>query len=89
VRQDRIASALMMSAALLAFAFFCVRSWPIVVDDAYIIFRYSRNLAAGFGLAWDPGAAPVEGYTSFLWVMIMAVPFSLHRGFNSGAVRRA
>jgi arabinofuranosyltransferase len=78
VRQDRIASALMMSAALLAFAFFCVRSWPIVVDDAYIIFRYSRNLAAGFGLAWDPGAAPVEGYTSFLWVMIMAVPFSLH-----------
>lgn len=43
-------------------------------DDAYISFRYGRNLAEGFGLAWNPGeSAPVEGYSEFGWVLITAL----------------
>lgn len=40
-------------------------------DDAYITLRYSRNLAAGIGPVWNPGER-VEGYTSFLWMAILA-----------------
>ncbi|MFH2003070.1 MAG: hypothetical protein ABIK28_25610 [Planctomycetota bacterium] len=40
-------------------------------DDAYITFRYSQNLVRGFGPVYNPGT-PVEGYTNFLWMIIMA-----------------
>jgi arabinofuranosyltransferase len=45
-----------------------------LVDDAYITFRYSQNLALGHGLVWNPGIR-VEGYTNLLWVLLLA-PFS-------------
>src|SRR5208283_5252873 len=38
-------------------------------DDAMISMRYARNLAQGAGLRWNPGLAPVEGYTNFLWTL--------------------
>ena len=40
-------------------------------DDAYISYRYARNLADGVGLVWNPGEH-VEGYSNFLWVVILA-----------------
>jgi len=40
-------------------------------DDAYISFRYARNFADGLGLVWNQGEH-VEGYTNFLWVLILA-----------------
>lgn len=42
-----------------------------VQDDAYISFRYARNLAEGVGLVFNPGE-PVEGYTNFLWTVLFA-----------------
>jgi hypothetical protein len=45
-----------------------------VGDDAYISFRYVRNLVQGQGLVYNPGER-VEGYTNFLWVMLLA-PFA-------------
>lgn len=46
------------------------------VDDAFISFRYARNLAAGHGLVFNPGER-VEGYTNFLWVMLLAAGIKL------------
>jgi len=46
------------------------------LDDAFITFRYARNLAAGLGPVFNPGE-PVEGYTSFLWMLASAVGFAL------------
>jgi len=43
-------------------------------DDAYIFLRYARNLASGHGLVWNVGER-VEGYTSFLYTVLMAVPY--------------
>lgn len=43
-------------------------------DDAYISFRYARNLAEGAGLVWNVGER-VEGYTNFLWTLLLAIPF--------------
>lgn len=47
------------------------------IDDTFITFRYSRNLADGFGPTWNPGIAPIEGYTTFLWMLIMSIPHVL------------
>lgn len=40
-------------------------------DDMMISMRYARNLAEGHGLVWNPGER-IEGYTNFLWTMVMA-----------------
>ena len=45
--------------------FFCL------FEDAMVSMRYARNCAAGAGLVWNPGEAPVEGYTNFLWTLLM------------------
>ena len=41
-------------------------------DDMMISMRYGRNLAEGHGLAWNQGDH-VEGYTNFLWTIVMAL----------------
>ena len=46
--------------------------WWYVDDDAGISFTYARNLAEGRGLVYNPGDAPVEGYSNPLWVLILA-----------------
>ena len=40
-------------------------------DDAFISFRYARNLLEGHGLVFNPGEY-VEGYSNFLWVLELA-----------------
>ena len=40
-------------------------------DDAYITLRYARNLADGVGPVWNDGER-VEGYTNFLWMVLLA-----------------
>lgn len=42
-----------------------------VQDDAYISFRYARHLAEGRGLVFNVGEQ-VEGYTNFLWTVLLA-----------------
>jgi arabinofuranosyltransferase len=44
------------------------------VDDAFISYRYARNLSEGQGLVFNPGER-VEGYTNFLYVVLMAPAF--------------
>lgn len=42
-----------------------------MVDDAFISFRYARHWVDGHGLVFNIGER-VEGYTNFLWVVILA-----------------
>ncbi|HMD83420.1 MAG TPA: hypothetical protein VKO18_01825 [Terriglobia bacterium] len=59
------------------FAYMVHLFWPFTVDDAFIGYRYSMNLASGFGPTWNPGLPPIEGYTGILWILIMTVPHLL------------
>jgi hypothetical protein len=43
-----------------------------VTDDAFISFVYSRNLAEHGKLLFNLGEHPVEGYTNFLWTVLLA-----------------
>ena len=45
-------------------------------DDAFISFRYVRNLLEGHGLVFNPGEY-VEGYSNFLWVLELAALWGL------------
>lgn len=65
-----------VAAAFLIYALLAVHfNW--ISDDAYISFRYSKNLSAGEGLRYNINEnPPVEGYSNFLWVLLMT-PFEL------------
>ncbi len=65
--------ALMMSIALLLVL--QTLYWPYIVDDVYISLTYARNLGDGLGLVHNQGLR-VEGYSNFLWVLLMA-PFRM------------
>lgn len=47
-------------------------SYRFLTDDAFISFRYAQNFAHGHGLVFNPGGERVEGYSNFLWVLILA-----------------
>ena len=47
-----------------------------VSDDAFISFRYARNLVRGHGLVFNVGER-VEGYTNFLWTVLTAAGMKL------------
>jgi hypothetical protein len=49
---------------------FRVRTFTI--DDAFISFRYAENLAHGHGLVYNLGER-VEGYTNFLWTLLLGL----------------
>ena len=59
------------------------RSWHFLYDDAYISFRYARNLIEHGELVWNLGER-VEGYTNFLHVlstsslMLIGLPHAQH-----------
>jgi len=56
--------------------------WFTLVDDAMISMRYSEHLADGYGLVWNKGEAPVEGYSNTLWTLLMTVAHLLPLGKN-------
>lgn len=43
------------------------------IDDAFIGFRYSENIANGYGAVFNIGEKPVEGYSDFLWLLMGAL----------------
>jgi hypothetical protein len=59
------------------------RTYFWLFDDAMISMRYARNLADGHGLVWNAGER-VEGYSNFLWTLVMAAVHGLGFG-DSGA----
>jgi len=64
---------------------FYLTDWQL--DDSFISFRFAQNLADGHGFRWNPSdAGPVEGFTSFLWVALLAVLKMLGASFPGAAV---
>ncbi len=57
----------------------CLFAWNLKIDDSYITYRFGQRLAEYGNLNWNFGSA-VEGYTSFLSVLISALFIKL--GFD-------
>ncbi len=65
----------LLPAALLSAILFAAWAWYFAVyrvDDAYIVYRYAENLAAGRGFVFNAGER-VEGVSCFLWTLLLAV----------------
>src|SRR5213075_1752282 len=45
------------------------------IDDAFIFYRYAKNLVHGHGLVYNVGER-VEGITSLLWTLLIAAGIS-------------
>ncbi|MHC4661580.1 MAG: hypothetical protein ACYS8W_07815 [Planctomycetota bacterium] len=84
---EKSAAAVILAVAVTVFIFNLAPTWPFTMDDSFITFRYARNLAAGHGPVFNPGGPPTEGYTSFLWVIVTAIPHLL--GLGAAAFAKA
>ena len=73
-----------------ALAFHVARAFDFAAqpeEDAAILMRYSRHLAAGHGIVWNIGEPPVDGATDFLFMLLLA---ALHAaGLSLEAAARA
>lgn len=62
--------AVLVLLAVLAYAGW--REFWFLTDDAYITFRYISNHVRGWGYTWNPPPfRPVEGYSNFLWMVLL------------------
>ncbi|PRQ05366.1 hypothetical protein ENSA5_03560 [Enhygromyxa salina] len=51
-----------------------LRPWSFLCDDAFISFRYARNLGQHGALVYNLAPRePVEGYTNLLWVLLLGL----------------
>ncbi len=82
-RESLIAFAVFAAAAIAGFAF-ALNSTGLPLDDAYIHLAFARNLGTGRGFCFNPGQ-PSLGFSSPLWVMIMAAM----QWLGAGLVRAA
>ena len=48
-------------------------TWPFIVDDSYITLRYAKHLAEGYGITWNIGQPPLEGYSNFSYLILAAL----------------
>lgn len=69
-----ILAVLLAVAAVAVFVATYVQLWPFLIDDVFISARYARHLVEGHGLVWIVGER-VEGYTNFLWTVLLAPGF--------------
>lgn len=67
-----------------ALFFIYSRSFNFIQDDSYITFRFVKNFTEGNGLVFNIGEY-VEGYTCFLWVMILSLIKKLGLNFISSS----
>ncbi|MCD4653862.1 hypothetical protein K8T06_07985 [bacterium] len=71
--QKQITVWLITTVSLLVFLVGSTGFWVYTVEDAFISFRYCDNMLQGNGLVFNQNQ-PVEGYTNFLWIMLISIP---------------
>ncbi len=54
------------------YVYHCLYWYGQAIDDAFITFRYSRNLLDGLGIVFNPGER-VEGYSNFSWLLLITL----------------
>lgn len=69
---ERSRSVAAVAIAFATYVLLCIPFGHWLVDDAAISMAYAANWTAGHGLVAQPGIPPVEGYSNFLWVVVLA-----------------
>lgn len=72
-RSRALADGLVLVGALVVFVLLAGRMAPFVPDDSFINYRYAEHLAEGHGLRFNLDEPPLEGYSNFLWLALLAL----------------
>ena len=76
---------IVMTALTLA-SFWCLEVPTTGIDDANIFFVYAKNLSEGRGFVFNAGGERVEGFSSLLWVLLVAAAYALSSQFELGLI---
>lgn len=71
-RRQLAADLLVLVGCLALFSLLALWLAPFMPDDAFITFRYTDHLAHGHGLRFNVDEPPVEAYSNFLWLAMLA-----------------
>jgi hypothetical protein len=69
--RDATRARMLLAAAIATVVIAGIAAAPPLIDDAFISFRYAKNLATGRGLVFNMGEW-VEGYSNLSWVLVAA-----------------
>ncbi len=69
----RAGKAIPLVVAVIVFIASATCLWDFSIDDVFISFRYAEHLGNGHGLTWNISSPPVEGFSNFLWVILLSV----------------
>lgn len=79
-KKQRFLIALFLLAFVYLLIFQVQAIWPFTIDDMFITLRYADHWAQGYGVLWNIGEAPVEGYSNFSFLMLAVIALKI--GFN-------
>ena len=66
--------------AIIVFVLLCGEYMYFTIDDSFITYRYSDNMASGFPFSFNYNDVPEFGFTSYLYTIIVALGIKL--GFD-------
>ena len=66
--------------SIIVFILFCEKYIHFTIDDAFIFYRYSDNIANGFLFSWNYDGEKEFGFTSYLYTIVVALGIKL--GFD-------
>jgi len=72
---------IVFSVSCILFVIWTILFWDYSIDDAFITFRFAEHFADGYGLVFNRGDVPVEGYSNTLWLFLLALFYRL--GFST------
>ena len=52
--------------------------WEFTIDEAFISFRYAQNLVNYQQMVFNINDIPIEGYSSFLWILWISLSFIIN-----------
>jgi hypothetical protein len=74
-----------IGAVVAVVSYFVFASNPLPSEDAAILYRYSENLASGFGIVYNPGGPHVDGATDMMFMVTLAALRALGLGVATAA----
>ena len=63
--------------SIIVFILFCEKYISYTIDDAFIFYRYSDNIANGFLFSWNYDGEKEFGFTSYLYTIVVALGIKL------------
>ena len=81
MNKNQILNLAILILAIVVFLMFSFKYIHFTIDDAFITYRYSDNLASGFGFSWNYDEYQEFGFSSYLHTILVAVGIKL--GFDA------